>query len=299
MALNLTQMRYFYLTARAGSFAKACAQANITQPALSNAIKSLEDRIGFSLFDRTQRPIRLTPQGITFFDHVEKLLFQTQNVETAVRFLRAGDEGHIRLGMTTAYASSLGGESVAAWARVNDKMTLDIIVRHTSGLLAGLLADDLDIIVGTASELRSVSGRLDLADVPQQIGCAYCRAGHPILDQGAYAAEDFRKYRLAASHYPVSALSNLAKVLGFDKPEDLPIAINSEDAGLLCDLAANSDLVLLSTRQATRQAVALGNLVELPLDLEVIALWQVAQLKGRVQHPRANLLVQQLISVAH
>jgi DNA-binding transcriptional LysR family regulator len=299
MSLNLTQLRYFYLTARAASFAKACAQANITQPALSNAIKSLEDQIGFTLFDRSQRPIRLTPQGITFYDHVEKLLFQTQNVENSVRFLREGDEGHIRLGMTTAYASSLGGECVAAWAQDNPKMTLDIIVRHTSGLLAGLTADDLDIIVGTASEMQADAGRLDLNNVPQQIGCAYCRAGHPILDQPSFGAHDFQKYRLVASHYPESALSKAATVLGFDKPEDLPIAINSEDAGLLCDLATNSDLVLLSTRKATRQAVALGNLIELPLDLEVIAYWQVAKLKGRAQHPSAASLVKQLISVAH
>jgi len=78
--LNLVQLNYFQVTARCESFAKACEVANITQPALSNAIKTLEERLGFRLFDRNERPIRLTPRGRTLLEEVDRLLFQGRNV---------------------------------------------------------------------------------------------------------------------------------------------------------------------------------------------------------------------------
>lgn len=295
--LNLKQLHYFYLTAQTGSFARACEQANITQPALSNAMKSLEEQIGFSLFDREERPIRLTPQGRSFFTHVEKLLFQAQNVESSALYLRYGEEGHVRLGMTAVFAASFGGEASAVWLADNPRMTLDVKVHPTPILLDKLLTQELDVVVGITSELQSESGRLDSSDLKPQAGLLFCRSDHSLLKTRNVQRHDLEQYRLAAAHYAPLVLSQLAAKFGFEKPEDLPIVVNSENTDLLCDLTANSDLLFFSTYECTRHAIALGRISPIESDLETFAYWSVAKRKGRLQHPRTQALIDALKAV--
>lgn len=297
--LNLKQLHYFYLTARAGSFARACELANITQPALSNAMKSLEEQIGFSLFDRQDRPISLTPQGRSFFSQVEKLLFQAQNVDSSARYLRHGDEGHVRLGMTAVFAASFGGEASAIWLADNPKMTLDVKVQSTHLLLDKLLAQELDIMVGIKSELQSESGRLDSLDLRPQESLLFCRSGHPLVNTGNVQRSDLERYRLVAGHYAPFVLAQLAARFGFEKLEDLPIVVNSENTELLCDLTANSDLLFLSTYACARHATALGLIRPIETVIETFAHWRIATRKGRLQHPRTQALIDVLKTVTN
>ena len=289
--LNLVQLNYFYLTAQSGSFVRASEQANITQPALSNAIKSLEDRLGFAVFERKDRPIRLTPRGRVFLDHVEKLLFEARNVEISARDLRDGEAGSIHIGMTSVFASSFGGEAAALWLKDHPKMSLDMLVRPTPVLVTKLLSEELDLIVGIASELSSAAPQLDLFELAPQLGRAYVRAGHPVLGQGALTRADLTQYGMAASYYAPSVLTQFAERFGFTSADDLPVAVNSENTDVLCDLTANGDFVLLSTRQCTRHATATGSLVEVPVELATEAQWMIATRRGRLQHPQAAALM--------
>lgn len=289
--LNLPQLHYFYLTAKARSFARASEQANITQPALSNAIKTLEERLGFDLFDREERPIRLTARGRSFFDHVERLLFLAQNVDTSAKTLRDGDQGHIRLGMTAVFAASFGGEATSRWLADFPKMTLDVMVRPSPVLLKKVLDEDLDLIVGTAQELQGAAGDLDIFELPTQQGRALVRTGHPLLEKQQIEKADLERYGCVASHFSPSVLGQLAQSFGFDTREDLPVRVNSESIDLLCDLTARSDYLLLSTRACTRHAVALGRICDLGVDLGIDAYWQIACRRGRLLHPKAQDLI--------
>ena len=68
------------------------------------------------MFDRRERPVRLTPRGRTLLEEVERLLFQARNVEITVQALRDGEAGHVRLGMTAAFASAFGGRGTTGGA---------------------------------------------------------------------------------------------------------------------------------------------------------------------------------------
>ena len=64
--LTLKQFRYFDALARYGHFGQAADSCAISQPALSMQIKELEEHLGATLFDRTNRQIRLTNFGEEF-----------------------------------------------------------------------------------------------------------------------------------------------------------------------------------------------------------------------------------------
>ena len=64
--MNTNQLRYFVTAAECRSFTKAADQFYITQTAITQQIHALEDSLGVPLFDRSSRPISLTPAGSAF-----------------------------------------------------------------------------------------------------------------------------------------------------------------------------------------------------------------------------------------
>ncbi|NQZ33276.1 MAG: LysR family transcriptional regulator [Oceanospirillaceae bacterium] len=71
---TVKQLRAFVAVAKTRSFTEACEQVHLSQPALSIAIKNLEDSLGGKLLMRTTRALRLTPEGEVFFKTAMRLL---------------------------------------------------------------------------------------------------------------------------------------------------------------------------------------------------------------------------------
>lgn len=96
--MDLRHLRYFQAVAEELSFSKAARRLHIAQPALSRAVKELEERLGVELLARTRQSVALTQAGAVLLAETA-LLLQRFN-ETALRVKRtaAGEEGELRLG---------------------------------------------------------------------------------------------------------------------------------------------------------------------------------------------------------
>lgn len=68
------EMEYVYTVYHLGSFSKAAQKLYVTQPALSAAIKKLENRLNAPLFDRKCQPVTLTPAGEFYIQSIEKMM---------------------------------------------------------------------------------------------------------------------------------------------------------------------------------------------------------------------------------
>ena len=68
-------MQYIYQVYQDGSFTKAAEKLYLTQPALSIAIRQEEKRMGMALFDRSRRPLGLTPAGEAYIRAVERMKY--------------------------------------------------------------------------------------------------------------------------------------------------------------------------------------------------------------------------------
>ncbi|MCB1361789.1 MAG: LysR family transcriptional regulator [Rhodobacter sp.] len=296
---NLTQLHHFSLVAQERSFARAAELANISQPALSNSIRSLERRLGLTLFERSERPVRLTSAARGILDRVDAVLFEARNLERYLDNLESGESGHIRIGMTAVFSTSLGGPILADWHRDHPKVKLDLIVNETTALIQRLRAEDLDLIVGDARDLRSDVDDMDLTELPPQPGGAFCRAGHPLLDIAAPGPADLCRYRFAATHFPAAVERAFLRFLGSDAPPSDPvIAIDSHNIAALRDAVAESDLILLTTFGTVRSVLAQGLLRHIPLDLGIQGVWSIATLRGRVPHPALAHMRDKILTVA-
>lgn len=96
--IELRHMRYFLAVAHELNFGRAAEKLGIAQPNLSQQIKALEEIVGASLFDRTQRSVRLTTAGEYFMAEARETLAHAQTALTMARRAGRGEIGQIAVG---------------------------------------------------------------------------------------------------------------------------------------------------------------------------------------------------------
>lgn len=104
--MNLNQLETLLTISKTMSFRKAGELLNLTQPAVSAQIKSLEDEFQAMLIDRSQ-PITLTDSGKVFLEHAEMILQIAADLKQRLSDLNETPQGHIHLGTTTSIAMQI------------------------------------------------------------------------------------------------------------------------------------------------------------------------------------------------
>ncbi|HCW80768.1 MAG TPA: LysR family transcriptional regulator, partial [Ruminococcaceae bacterium] len=79
--MTLQQMKYFIAVADSGSISNAAKSLFISQPSLSEALKSLENETGLTLMVRTNRGVTLTPDGLEFLGYARQIAEQYKLAE--------------------------------------------------------------------------------------------------------------------------------------------------------------------------------------------------------------------------
>ncbi len=100
--MELSELRVFLRVASERSFSRAAAKLHRTQPAVSQAVRRLEDSIGERLFDRATKDATLTDAGRVLRDYAERVLRLSEEAETAVRDLRDLRRGRVLIGANEA-----------------------------------------------------------------------------------------------------------------------------------------------------------------------------------------------------
>ncbi|KZX56776.1 LysR family transcriptional regulator [Halioglobus sp. HI00S01] len=107
MNVTVKQMQAFVAVARCQSFAEACELVHLSQPALSIAIRKLEDAVGGRLFARSTRSVTLTPEGEAFYPVARRLLSDWDQALDDVHNLFALRRGKLDVAAMPTFTSSL------------------------------------------------------------------------------------------------------------------------------------------------------------------------------------------------
>ena len=97
--MDLRKMIYFIETVKHNSFSRAAKALHISQPSLSNAIKTLEQEINAPLIERTTKQFQLTELGQQFYERAQRLIDQFDVMDTELKEMAKGEALEIRLGM--------------------------------------------------------------------------------------------------------------------------------------------------------------------------------------------------------
>ncbi|MEF9983915.1 MAG: LysR family transcriptional regulator [Oscillospiraceae bacterium] len=98
MSINFEYYKVFYCVAQNGSISGAAHKLFISQPAVSQAIKQLESNLGSSLFFRTPKGVKLTPEGDSLYSYIAQGCDYFLQAESMFKDMLSLESGEIRIG---------------------------------------------------------------------------------------------------------------------------------------------------------------------------------------------------------
>jgi DNA-binding transcriptional LysR family regulator len=113
VAIELRLLRYFAVVADELHVGRAATRLFISQPALSQQIRALEDQVGMPLFVRHPRGMELTEMGVALLREADELLARSDRLERTVEELRRGLTGTLRVGLPPGAPRTLLPELIA------------------------------------------------------------------------------------------------------------------------------------------------------------------------------------------
>jgi DNA-binding transcriptional LysR family regulator len=149
--MNIRQLETFLVIVQCGSFAGAADRLNATTSTISARIQELEESLGVTLFDRSQRKVRLTPKGRELCRYAEKATSAFADIRT---FVGNGEalSGLLRLGVGEMVAVTWLPKLVDLIHSKYPKLALELNVSLTAKLLQRLGNDELDIVLAPGSK---------------------------------------------------------------------------------------------------------------------------------------------------
>lgn len=147
MNIDFELYRIFYVVAQNKNITVASKELNISQPAVSKAIKNLEEQLGGDLFVRTRRGVVLTSEGEEFFRYISKAMEYIMNAENKFTDMLNLETGHIRIGVSTTLTKYFLASYLQRFHDQYPKITIEIDTSVSDVLFSKLRNGLLDLVV--------------------------------------------------------------------------------------------------------------------------------------------------------
>jgi DNA-binding transcriptional LysR family regulator len=164
--MELFQIRYVLAAAETLNFTRAAERCNVSQPALTKAVKSLEQELGTAIFTREGKRIRLSDLGRSLLPTLRQMQEQAERAKSIAQDFRLLDKVPVRLGVL----GTIGSVRMA---------------RYLAGFQATFEGVEVEVIEASLGELINQldEGRLDLALVNPFEGVPKSFHAHPLYEE--------------------------------------------------------------------------------------------------------------------
>lgn len=190
--MNSNQLRYFVAVAEHQSFTKAATQYYISQAAITQQIRALEESMGVQLFTRSKRPVSLTPAGSVFLMEAKAILERIDAALNRVRDASTGLVGTLRVGYTKGYERSDLSNTLRAFHLEYPNILITCYRCDTDMLAAGLLNGEYDIIFTWDSTGLGQSDSVSLRLIERAPLVVALYGSHPFAQRAALRRQELR-----------------------------------------------------------------------------------------------------------
>lgn len=104
---KVTALRAFTRVAEAGSFAQAAISMNMPRSTVSKAIQELETHLGIKLIERTTRSVKISPEGVAYYERAIRLLADLDDMDSEVVRGSFAPKGKLRINMGAYFANNI------------------------------------------------------------------------------------------------------------------------------------------------------------------------------------------------
>jgi len=193
MALSMLarHIKYFLAVAQHHSFTKAAAALHVSQPALSQQVRQLEESLSAQLFDRSGRTTRLTDAGEVYLRYARRASQELEEGKRAIHDVGDLSRGALRVALTPTFTTYLVGPLVEAFHSRYPNITLNLREIAQEQMEELLLADELDVGIafedGHSQDIESQP--LLIEALALVVGERHPLAGQSAIDLDALSAE--------------------------------------------------------------------------------------------------------------
>ena len=249
--MELRHLRYFLTVASEMHFGRAAQRLFVSQPALSQQIRGLESELGFRLFERDRRGVRMTPEGAAFLPAAEAVVQQAEHATEVARALAAGSSGHLRLSQLRTMPRGLPERVTAEFQRRHPRVEIIPESGSTEQNIERLRSAQLDVafLLAPLEDVPGV-GCLELATEPVVVALP---SGHSLSRRRRIQREELADLPLVfhpRHNSPGFYDSLLSQVYGTAAPNIVRTEPNEERMLLAVSEGAGVSL-LLADRTAT------------------------------------------------
>lgn len=174
---SLRQLKVFQEIMRGGSAIVAAEAMNISQPAVSKLISSMEEDLRYPLFIRTGRGLEPTAEAISLYPFVERTLAEHQRLQNHAQNLRTGSSGLLRIAGNMTLINVLAASSVLEFRKDFPDVSVELTVLSGSEIQSAVMTKKADIGLLYGPFYSDIIASERIGNWP--VLCAFNR-GHPL-----------------------------------------------------------------------------------------------------------------------
>jgi DNA-binding transcriptional LysR family regulator len=187
--MNLRQLEILRAVMRTRSTVGAARDLAMSQPAVSNAIKSAESALGFLLFERVNKRLIPTQEAQILLAEAEPLFLMQELINQTAAHLRTGRRGRMRIVATSELSESLLPQVVARFSRNHGGVEISLETVRLDNLLEYVEIGIVDVGFAMEPHPRKNLEYLPLAQL--DMVCA-CHIDSPLTQLGFVTPTDLR-----------------------------------------------------------------------------------------------------------
>ncbi len=240
--MHLRQLEYFAAVSETLNFTKAAQQFYISQTAVSQQIRALEEELGVRLFNRTNRSVELTPAGKIFLEDARAILRRANDACIRAKQAETVFTGTLALGFVKGFEKNFPSDLLAEFREHYPNIALRFLRENVSELYDALLEGDLDLAFNirySMDDLDDLETRL-IREYPL---LAVMPASHPLAHRTSIRREELKGFPLVDIKKSDSRYGEMSTILraftsaGFLPPvsyvsDDIETSILAVTAGL-------------------------------------------------------------------
>ncbi|QDX27027.1 LysR family transcriptional regulator [Sphingomonas suaedae] len=212
--IDVHLLRYALAAAETGSFSRAAGKFSVKQSTLSKRIRTLELRLGLSLFDRSTQGVAPTAVGQRFLDRARAILIDLEALSIESEALAKGNAGKLRIGFQSSLAAGDLRAILEAYRTACPEVALEPMEGARDTLLTQIDRDRLDVAIVAGDTGEPGHRSLCLWSEPLTVAMA---RGHPLETRAQLYWTDLRNASFlvtVADPGPLIAAMIRARMLG-------------------------------------------------------------------------------------
>ncbi len=179
IAMELRHLRYFVAAAEQENVSRAALKLHVSQPGVSRQIHDLEDEIGFPLFERSAKALKLTDAGRKFLDEARAVLLRVDEAVKNARAVAIGAGAEIHVGYAPSLTIQILPKALRAFQSKFPRARVSLHDLSTEEMLAGLRAGKLHVALMVHPPRKMLRG-LKFKELARYPICVALPLKHPL-----------------------------------------------------------------------------------------------------------------------